>query len=104
MEISKEDAISTDKAKANEALDFESTMVIAPEPKAQIKNVEIKEAKANEPPDFESTMVITPDATLSNKPAGNSTDAFIDRVKEQLSSSEKSSDDKDGAYISTTPV
>jgi hypothetical protein len=38
-------------------------------------------------PDFEATMVIAPDATLSSKAAGNSTEAFIERVKGQLSES-----------------
>ena len=34
--------------------------------------------------EFEATMVIAPDASLSNKPSGNSTEAFIERVKGQL--------------------
>ena len=35
-------------------------------------------------PDFEDTMVIAPDASLSKKSSGNSTEAFIERVKELL--------------------
>jgi hypothetical protein len=36
-------------------------------------------------PNFEATMVIAPDESLSTKPSGNSTEAFIERVKGQLS-------------------
>ena len=94
--------------------DFESTVVMAPEPKNKVaKSLENKIAKnADGSLDFESTMVVAPDATLSNKegeseavkPTGNSTDQFINRVKEQLSDSEKAGGDKDKAFISTTPV
>ena len=45
------------------------------------------EPKTPVEPDFEATMVIPRDGSLSNKPSGNSTEAFIERVKEQLSGS-----------------
>ena len=62
------------------------------------------DAKVDDPPDFESTMVVTPDATLSSKTPKNSTDAFIDRVKEQLSTSEAPSEDEQDPFIQTTPL
>ena len=46
-------------------------------------------------------MVIAPDAALSNKPSGNSTEAFIERVKEQLADSPAKPNDK--TFISTIP-
>ena len=52
-------------------------------------------------PDFEDTMVIAPDASLSKKSSGNSTEAFIERVKEQLSDSPAKSNDK--PFIATVP-
>ena len=45
------------------------------------------EPEVPDEPDFEATMVIAPDASLSSKPSGNSTEAFIERVKGQLSES-----------------
>ncbi len=84
--------------------DFESTMVVAPEPGASSDETSADADKIDEEPDFESTVVIAPDATLSNKPAGNSTNSFINRVKDQLSGPENSTEDKEQAFISTTPV
>lgn len=84
--------------------DFESTMVVAPEPVASNDETSADAGEADEAPDFESTVIIAPDATLSNKAAGNSTDSFINRVKDQLSGSENSAEDKEKAFISTTPV
>ena len=52
-------------------------------------------------PDFEATMVIAPDASLLNKASGNSTEAFIERVKEQLSDSP--SEKKEEPFTSTIP-
>ena len=52
-------------------------------------------------PDFEATMVIAPDASLLNKASGNSTEAFIERVKEQLS--ESPSEKKEEPFTSTIP-
>jgi hypothetical protein len=48
---------------------------------------ELDEPEIPDEPDFEATMVIAPDASLSSKPSGNSTEAFIERVKGQLSES-----------------
>jgi hypothetical protein len=47
----------------------------------------LAEPEIPDEPDFEATMVIAPDASLSSKPSGNSTEAFIERVKGQLSES-----------------
>ena len=52
-------------------------------------------------PDFEATMIIAPDASLSNKASGNSTEAFIERVKEQLSGSP--SEKEEEPFTSTIP-
>jgi hypothetical protein len=54
-------------------------------------------------PDFESTMIIAPDASLSSKPSGNSnsTEAFIERVKEQLSASPAEKEEE--PFTSTIP-
>ena len=95
-------------ATAVEKPDFESTVVSAPETKKSRDNEDKIARNADGTPDFESTMVIAPDAQLSKKKpeekATNSTDAFIDRVKSQLSNSDKSDDNKDNAFTSTTPV
>jgi hypothetical protein len=53
-------------------------------------------------PDFEATMVIAPNASLSSKPPGNSTEAFIERVKGQLSDSP--GQDKGEPFNSTVPL
>ncbi|MGD8350536.1 MAG: hypothetical protein PVI79_14915, partial [Gammaproteobacteria bacterium] len=53
--------------------------------------------------DFESTVIIPPDASRSiNEKSKQSSDAFIARVKEQLSSSEPIGDDKKD-FTSTIP-
>jgi hypothetical protein len=85
--------------------------VVPPRPAVDIEltgNIDVSSVaeldgdKGDDLPDFESTIIIPPDATLSNKQATNSTGAFIDRVKEQLSASETSADEKDDAFIQTT--
>jgi DnaK suppressor protein len=60
-----------------------------------------EESEDEAEPDFEDTMVIAPDASLSKKSSGNSTEAFIERVKEQLSDSPAKSNDK--PFIATVP-
>jgi hypothetical protein len=52
-------------------------------------------------PDFEATMVVTQDASLSSMPSGNSTKAFIERVKGQLS--ENPGQKKGEPFDSTVP-
>jgi len=59
------------------------------------------EPEAADEADFEATMVITPDASLSNKPSGNSTEALIERVKGQLS--EGPGKKKEEPFNSTLP-
>ena len=55
-------------------------------------------------PDYDATIVIKPDAaTMGKNPAKNSTEAFIARVKEQLSSPENLSDNDEDAFTSTIP-
>ena len=54
-------------------------------------------------PDFEATMIIAPDASLSNKDSGNSTNAFIDRVKQQLANGETPAEKKAEQFTSTVP-
>ena len=55
-------------------------------------------------PDFEATMVIAPDASvMSKKQPQNSTEAFISRVKEQLSSPENLPETGEDAFSSTVP-
>jgi len=84
--------------------------VVPPKPAVDIEltgDIEVSDEaksddkKADSEPDFESTMIIAPDATLSNKQSTNSSGAFIDRVKKQLSDSD-TADDKDEAFIQTT--
>lgn len=61
-------------------------------------------ADANDEDVYDSTVVIKPDASLSRKPvSSNSTDAFIARVKEQLSSSDSSQDEEEKSFTSTVP-
>jgi hypothetical protein len=62
---------------------------LADEPEAVIK------------PEFEATMIIAPDASLSNRSSGNSTDSFIERVKEQLSGSPSVQEEE--PFIATVP-
>ena len=50
-------------------------------------------------PDFEATMTIAPDASQSNKAPGDSTEAFIERVKKQLS--ESPSEEEEEPFTST---
>ncbi len=54
--------------------------------------------------EFENTVVIPPNAgASSNETARNSTDAFIARVKEQLSTSETAVENKQDPFSSTVP-
>ena len=84
--------------------DIESTMVMSESKQDEFESTVISAPGGDDPPDFESTVVITPDASLSKKIAENSTDAFIDRVKNQLSGADKKSGDKDEPFVNTTPV
>ena len=61
------------------------------------------EIEAEDPVDFEATMVIAPDASLSSKNPENSTNAFIDRVKQQLANGESSPQKKEESFASTVP-
>ena len=71
------------------------------EPLAELPDEPLEEIEDEAEPDFEATMVIAPDASLSKKPSGNSTEAFIERVKEQLADSPAKPKDK--PFISTVP-
>jgi len=51
--------------------------------------------------EFESTMIMPPDPSRSSKPSSNSTEAFIERVKEQLSGSRTEKEEE--PFISTIP-
>ena len=51
--------------------------------------------------EFESTMIMGPDPSRSSKPSSNSTEAFIERVKEQLSGSPAEKEEE--PFISTIP-
>jgi len=54
--------------------------------------------------EFENTVIIPPNAgASSNAAAKDSTNAFIARVKEQLSSPETESDNKQEPFTSTVP-
>ena len=61
------------------------------------------EIGASEDPDYDATLVIQPDASLSRKTESeNSTNAFIERVKEQLSNPESMAENKEDPFTSTT--
>ena len=66
---------------------------------------DVKEDKVEaEEDEFINTVVIPPNAAASSKKAGsNSTDAFIARVKEQLSSPEQIPENKPDPFSSTIP-
>jgi hypothetical protein len=66
---------------------------------------DVKEDKVEaEEDEFLNTVVIPPNAAASSKKAGsNSTDAFIARVKEQLSSPEQIAESKPDPFSSTIP-
>jgi hypothetical protein len=80
--------------------------VIPPKPPVDIEltgETEISDEIAVEP-DYDSTVVIKPDAAMmGKKQAKNSTDAFIARVKEQLSSPENLPGNDEDAFTSTIP-
>ena len=59
------------------------------------------EPEAAAEPDFEVTMKIAPDTSLPNKASGSSTEAFIERVKEQLSRSPTEKEEE--PFTSTIP-
>ena len=66
--------------------------------------IDAKEEEQRNEPDYDATVVIAPDASLSRKAeSGNSTDAFIARVKEQLSTSDGSKENKEEPFTSTIP-
>lgn len=67
-------------------------------PEDELDDIEIRVE-----PEFEATMIIAPDASLSNKPTGNSTEAFIERVKDQLSDSSAKPRKTQDAFVSTIP-
>ena len=80
--------------------------VIPPKPPVDIELTgenEIADEIAVEP-DYDSTVVIKPDAAMMGKnQAKNSTDAFIARVKEQLSNPENLPGNDEDAFTSTIP-
>ncbi|MCP4472904.1 MAG: hypothetical protein GY815_19870, partial [Gammaproteobacteria bacterium] len=79
--------------------------IIPPKPPVDIKltDIQIPEEPAAEP-DYDSTLVIKPDAaTMGKNQAQNSTDAFITRVEEQLSSPENLPENDEGSFTSTIP-
>jgi len=80
--------------------------VIPPKPPVDIELTgenEIPDEIAVEP-DYDSTVVIKPDAAMmGKKQTKNSTDAFIARVKEQLSSPENLPGNDEDAFTSTIP-
>jgi hypothetical protein len=86
-------------------VDIELTDTLSiPQDKAAEKSAEVPDHVKNAPvTDFESTMIIAPDASLSSKPSsnGNSTEAFIERVKEQLSGSPAEKEEE--PFTSTIP-
>jgi hypothetical protein len=94
--------------------EFSQTLIIPPEggdgPKAEAQKPAAGQKAAESgnsgkpaDTDFESTLVIPPDASISaSEKSKNSGDAFIARVKEQLSSSEPIGDDKKD-FTSTIP-
>ena len=69
----------------------------------------VEQPGADENSDFDSTVVISPDASLSRKQEGNnqgsggSTEAFIARVKQQLSNSEPLAEQEEDSFSSTIP-
>jgi hypothetical protein len=86
-----------------------SANVIPPKPRIDIELTDFKipEEPGDEPdsePDYDSTVVIKPDAAAMGKnQAQSSTDAFIERVKKQLSSSENLPENDEDAFTSTVP-
>ena len=69
----------------------------------------VQQPAAGENLDFESTVVTSPDASPSgkqegnNQGSGNSTEAFIARVKQQLSNSEPLAEQEEDSFSSTIP-
>ena len=82
--------------------------VIPPKPPVDFdlgSETEVLEDKVQaEEDEFENTVIIPPDAgASSNVAAKDSTNAFIARVKEQLSSPETESENKQDSFTSTVP-
>lgn len=82
--------------------------VIPPKPPVDFDlgaETEVLEDKVQaEEDEFENTVVIPPNAgASSNEAAKDSTNAFIARVKEQLSSAEPSTENKQDSFSSTIP-
>jgi hypothetical protein len=92
---------------AEPAASPQADKVIPPKPPVDIELTGENELPdsigAAEEPDYDATVVIAPDASLSRKPdSANSTDAFIARVKQQLSNPEPL-DENDESFTSTIP-
>jgi hypothetical protein len=79
--------------------------VIPPKPPVDLDLTDLQvPAESADENDYDSTVVIKPDAaTMGKKQAKNSTDAFIERVKEQLSSPENLPENDEDAFTSTIP-
>jgi hypothetical protein len=97
--IPTDDSILDDDLPPLPPIDIELTDTF-PIPEAKLAELP-DEPEAAVVPDFEATMIIAPDASLSNKASGNSTEAFIERVKEQLSGSPAEKEEE--PFTSTIP-
>jgi hypothetical protein len=100
-----EEPVAEIEEEAEAEPDFEATMVIAPDASLSKKPADNSSDKIEDEaePDFEDTMVIAADAASSKKSSGNTTEAFIERVKEQLSESKNETGKGQEPYASTIP-
>ena len=71
---------------------------------SELPEDELEDIETRVEPDFEATMIIAPDASsLSTKQSDSSTEAFIERVKGQLSDSSAKPEKDEETFISTVP-
>ena len=71
---------------------------------SELPDDELEDIETSNEPDFEATMVTAPDASPSANQPGSSTEAFIERVKGQLSDSSAKPEKGEEPFISTIPV
>ena len=71
---------------------------------SELPDDELEDIETSIEPDFEATMVTAPDASPSTNQPGSSTEAFIERVKGQLSDSSAKPEKDEEPFISTIPV